>query len=238
LKPQRETLDIFYDNYVLHGKLSAVHPDNNDGRRYTIEYRAIREREYRTGINDVGLELYPGCNLLDFGAQDLVFLVVCRELQPGLGETVAMDYGIEAHEYNKHILRHINYFYSSAACYDIVTLWDVYEHIPDLDSFLSTLSKRVRSGGSVLVQTPRSDIYGDVLGAQWHHFLPVQHLQLPSRQGITLQFKQYGFDLIKNASFGANAPPSLIPHPYKALFDKLVKNGDLGSTQILLFQLS
>jgi hypothetical protein len=44
--------------------------------------------------------------------------------------------------------------------------------------------------------------------------------------------------IVSNASFGANAPPSLIPHPHKALFDKLVKNGDLGSTQILLFQRS
>ena len=231
-------LDIFYSNYALHGKLSAVHPDNNDGRRYTIEYRAIREREYRLGINDVGLELKFGYNLLDFGAQDLVFLDVCRELQPDLGKTVAMDYGMEADEHNKHILWPIDQFYSIDECYDIITLWDVYEHIPDLVSFLSALSKRVRSGGCVLVQTPRCDIYGDVLGAKWHHFLPVQHLQLPSRQGITLQFKQYGFDLIKNASFGANAPPSLIPHPHKALFDKLVKNGDLGSTQILLFQRS
>lgn len=139
-------LDIFYSNYALHGKLSAVHPDNNDGRRYTIEYRAIREREYRLGINDVGLELKFGYNLLDFGAQDLVFLDVCRELQPNLGKTVAMDYGMEADEHNKHILRPIDQFYSIDECYDIITLWDVYEHVPDLDSFLSALSKRVISG--------------------------------------------------------------------------------------------
>jgi len=174
--------------------------------------------------------------LLDFGAQDPVFLDVCRELQPDLGQTVAMDYGIEAHEGNQHIFWPIDYFYSRSICYDIITCWDVYEHILDLENFFVALSKRVVSGSKVLVQTPRCDVFGDALGSHWHHFLPVQHLQLPSRRGIVLQFKQYGFDLIKSASFGANAPPSVIPHPYKALFDKLVKNGDMGCTQILLFQ--
>jgi len=68
-EPHQEMLDIFYRNYLLHGKLSAVHSENNDGRRYTNEYRAIRESEYRIGMNDVGLELNPGCDLLDFGGK-------------------------------------------------------------------------------------------------------------------------------------------------------------------------
>ena len=229
-------LDIFYGDYLKHCKLSAVNRDNNDGRRYTQDYRPIRERDYTLGISDLGLMLEPGFSVLDFGAQDEVFLDVCIRLQPALARTVAMDYGIEAHNNDRHFFQSIDEFYLGDTLYDIVTLWDVYEHIPDLNMFFVALAKRVVRGGKVLVQTPRSDLYADALGSLWHHFLPVQHLQLPSRLGIVLQFGRYGFKLVKGSSFGANAPPSVIPDPYKSLFDRLAKIGDLGSTQILLFQ--
>jgi hypothetical protein len=78
-------------------------------------------------------------------------------------------------------------------------------------------------------------VHAQILGPKWHHFLPVQHLQLPSREGILRQFDRYGFTAVQVASFGANAPGSIIPQPYKQLFDTLAKLGDLGSTQLIRF---
>lgn len=234
-QPDSDRLDIFYTDYALHHSRAAVNKDNNDGRRYTPSWRQTREIEYSYGLADSKLELLPGYSVLDFGAQDSVFLDVCLKVQPDLGRTIAVDYGVERGEHGRHEFQPISDWYDESDVLDIVTLWDVYEHVPNLEECLSQLSRRVRTGGQVLIQTPRADIYPEILGSLWHHFLPVQHLQLPTREGITQQFRRHGFELETSASFGANAPPSVIPQPYKKLFDTLAKKNDQGSTQVLRF---
>jgi hypothetical protein len=235
-EPEPERLDVFYTDYSVHHGRAAVNKDNNDGRRYTPAWRQTRETEYAFGLTDSELELLPGYSVLDFGAQDSVFLEVCLKIQPDLGRTIAVDYGVERGQQGRHEFQPISDWYEDSDLLDVVTLWDVYEHIPNLEEFLSQLAKRVRTGGQVLIQTPRADLYPEILGPLWHHFLPVQHLQLPTRAGITQQFLRYGFELQKGASFGANAPPSVIPQPYKKLFDILAKRNDQGSTQVLCFK--
>jgi hypothetical protein len=49
------------------------------------------------------------------------------------------------------------------------------------------------------------------------------------------QFERFGLTAVQALSFGANAPGSIIPQPYKQLFDTLAKTGDLGTTQIVRF---
>lgn len=234
-EPKQEALDEFYGNYAIHHKNAAINPDNNDGRRYTHEWRVIREREYRLGLADAGLDLSTASIVLDFGAQNTLFLGICRSIQPNIRHSIAVDYKIEEHYQGEHQLQSIATWFSDSTALDVVTLWDVYEHIAHLEAFMSTLSRRVARHGQVLVQTPRAGLHAEILGPLWHHFLPVQHLQLPSREGITRQFSRYGFELVQARSFGANAPPSTIPQPYKRLFDSIAKTADQGSTQILRF---
>ncbi|MHB1400187.1 MAG: class I SAM-dependent methyltransferase [Trichloromonadaceae bacterium] len=233
-----ERLNAFYFDYSIHLKQAATNADANDGRRYSNEWRETREREYRLSIHDIGLQLEAGKDLVDFGAYDGVFLDVCRAMQPDLGKTTAVDYpredildlSVRGHDFEP-----IDEWLDGERLTDIVTLWDVYEHVADLHGLLASLSRRVKPGGQVLIQTPRAHVHAQILGPQWHHFLPVQHLQLPSREGILRQFDRYGFTSVQVASFGANAPGSIIPQPYKQLFDTLAKLGDLGSTQLIRF---
>jgi len=234
-EPDEKLLDIFYTDYLNYLKQSAVNPGNNDGRRFADDYREIREREYRLGLNDVGLVLESGNRIVDFGAQDSVFLDVCISIMPYLGITVAVDYSTYTHKSGGHYFMSIDDWNATDKKFDIVPLWDVYEHIPNLTAFFSTLHRVLAPGGQVLIQTPRADIYAEHLGSAWHHFLPVQHLQLPSRKGIIKQFNDYGFELTQATSFGANASPEIIPQPYKKLFDHIAKVADRGSTQILKF---
>lgn len=233
-EPDEELLSIFYSDYLNYLQQSAVNPGNNDGRRYASAYREVRESEYQLGLNDVGLVLKSGDRIADFGAQDSVFLDVCVKSNPLL-RTVAVDYSPSAHKNGAHEFMSIDDWNATDRQFDIVTLWDVFEHIPNLETFFSTLKKRLAPGGQVLIQTPRADLYADHLGSAWHHFLPVQHLQLPSRKGIVKQFSDYGFELVMAVSFGANATPEKIPQPYKKLFDHIAKITDRGSTQILKF---
>jgi hypothetical protein len=47
-----------------------------------------------------------------------------------------------------------------------------------------------------------------------------------------------GLSVLAAGSFGANAPGSSIPQPYKRAFDALAKATDNGATQIMLLGLS
>ncbi len=237
-EPDKKRLDAFYSDYSGHLKLSSINPDANDGRRYTDAWRATREREYRLGIRDIGLVLNKSDHLVDFGGYDGVFLDVCRDIQPDLGRSTAVDYPRDETKHLValgHCFEAIDDWLAGDELVDIVSLWDVYEHISDLPTLMKTLSRRVKAGGQVIVQTPRAHLHARLLGERWHHFLPVQHLQLPSREGILQQFDAYGFTASQVGSFGANAPGSLIPQPYKELFDGLAKEADLGSTQLIRF---
>ena len=80
--PDMQRLDAFYSDYLTHHQQAATNRDVNDGRRYTSAWRETREREYRLGINDSGLELKKGADLVDVGAYDGVFLDVCRAILP------------------------------------------------------------------------------------------------------------------------------------------------------------
>lgn len=184
---------------------------------------------------NIGLTFSPGQSVVDFGAQDFAFLDICRAIEANLGKTTAVDYVVGEPSNCKHGSQSIRSWLNDDNQVDIITLWDVYEHIADLSIFMSTLTRRVKRGGAVLIQTPMAGLYAEILGPLWHHFLPVQHLQLPSRAGITRQFASHGFQLAQATSFGANAAPSVIPQPYKRLFDTLAKNTDQGSTQLLRF---
>lgn len=237
-QPDPTKLNRFYSDYAKHHKKAAVNPDVNDGRRYTTAWRQTREKEYRFGLKDSGLELKKGDEIVDYGGYDGLFLDLCRSIQPGLGKTTVVDYAREnpSETTNQHHnFESIPDWLAHEGKTDVLTLWDVYEHIADLTNFLEILARRVRTGGQVLIQTPRAHVHCRILGKLWHHFLPVQHLQLPSREGLLLQFNRVGFTAVQTTSFGANAPGSIIPHPYKQLFDTLAKISDLGATQIVRF---
>jgi len=237
-KPEIDRLNIFYRDYALHNRKAAVNPGNNDGRRYTEAWRLVREHEYQLGIKDCGLELKAGQKIVDFGAYDGIFLDVCRELEPDLAHTTIVDYPREEVDSGltlEHRFQTIDDWLEGSSTVDVVALWDVYEHVTDLDTLLQALSRRVIKGGQVVVQTPRAHQHAHILQERWHHFLPVQHLQLPSRAGLLQQFEKVGFRMVTAGSFGANAPADIIPEPYKKLFDTLAKQGDLGSTQLIRF---
>jgi len=63
------------------------------------------------------------------------------------------------------------------ASYDVVTIFDVIEHVIDPEELLSSIYKVLRPGGLLVVTTPRFDsLFARVLGKHWHAIFPAhQH---------------------------------------------------------------
>ncbi len=72
-----------------------------------------------------------------------------------------------------------------AAQFDLITLWDVIEHVPDPDAVLAEAARLLKPDGRLVLTT--GDIgsgYAQRQGAQWHLLAPPWHLYYFSRQTL------------------------------------------------------
>lgn len=61
--------------------------------------------------------------------------------------------------------------------YDIITMWDVIEHLDDPGATLSEVSRLLRPGGMVIISTgDSSSKWARLTGRYWHLLTPPQHL--------------------------------------------------------------
>ncbi len=61
--------------------------------------------------------------------------------------------------------------------FDLVTLWDVIEHVPDPQSVLRRVRELVKPGGHLLLETQNvASRWARLLGRRWHHYKHHEHL--------------------------------------------------------------
>lgn len=63
------------------------------------------------------------------------------------------------------------------ASFDLVTLWDVIEHVPDPQAVLRRIRELIRPGGHLLLETQNvASRWARLLGPRWHHYKHHEHL--------------------------------------------------------------
>ena len=63
------------------------------------------------------------------------------------------------------------------ASFDLITMWDVVEHVPDPLSLLETARSLLRPGGTLVLETQNvTSPFARVLGSRWHHFKHAEHI--------------------------------------------------------------
>lgn len=61
--------------------------------------------------------------------------------------------------------------------FDLVTLWDVIEHVPEPQGLLRTIHGLVKPGGKLLLETQNvASRWARLLGKSWHHYKHDEHL--------------------------------------------------------------
>ena len=89
--------------------------------------------------------------------------------------------------------------------YDVVTLIEVIEHLPNPLAVLRTACSLLRPGGSVYVTTPHArGISARLLGLRWSVVSPPEHLQLFSVRGLTTALAASGLPDSVVSSRGVN----------------------------------
>jgi SAM-dependent methyltransferase len=137
--------------------------------------------------------------LLDIGAATGYFLSIAKKR----GWKV---YGVEISEHAANLAREkgLNVLTGTltnanfpAGFFDVVTLWDVIEHLPDPEVDLCIAFKLLKPGGLVVINTPDADsFYAKIMGRRWHALLPPEHLTIFNLGNLSVLLGQAGFKVV------------------------------------------
>jgi SAM-dependent methyltransferase len=165
------------------------------------------ESEFYRKIYQLGFKLFgPYCSsgrLLDIGCSSGYFLSVASQhgfdafgIEPNAQESsYAINHGI------KVIGSTIDNLSATEVSFNIITLWDVLEHIREPVIYLSKLRSLLREQGLVFVQVPTSDsLAARIMRADCNMFDGIEHLTLFSANSLDIAFKEAGFTCLAKKS--------------------------------------
>ncbi|MCE1228644.1 MAG: class I SAM-dependent methyltransferase [Firmicutes bacterium] len=168
------------------------------------DYIEIRPREKATEL----LSMFPGVNSfikhLDYGGGNGL---LSQLLKAADWNSISYDPFVDK---NKNI--------NSLDKFDLITAYEVFEHVPDVDRLMSNLNTLLKPNGLVLFSTLLSD--GNIHSKQrleWWYASPRNgHISLFSKKSLDLLSEKYGWQL---ASFSDSLhlfyrvlPPWATPH--------------------------
>lgn len=92
-------------------------------------------------------------------------------------------------------------FFSEA--FDVVTGWDIIEHLLDPNKFLQEVNRVIKPGGYVVFTTPDvGSIPAKVLGKRWMGFKSYEHIYFFDKKTINLYLESNGFVIKKFQHIG------------------------------------
>jgi SAM-dependent methyltransferase len=112
--------------------------------------------------------------------------------------------------------------------FDIVTLWDVIEHVPDPVPLLAEAARVLRSGGRLVLTTGDWDsAYARARGDEWHLLAPPWHLTMFGRRTMAQAGERAGLRLLHCASEGVAGDGGFWRHRAGLLLGRLLDRGDI-----------
>jgi predicted TPR repeat methyltransferase len=103
--------------------------------------------------------------------------------------------------------------------FDVITLWHVLEHLPDLEKDISDISEKLRTNGLLFIAVPNFRSYdAKHYGTYWAAYDVPRHLWHFSQHSIKTIFSKKGFSLVK-------VKPMFFDAFYIAQLSEKYKNG-------------
>jgi SAM-dependent methyltransferase len=81
--------------------------------------------------------------------------------------------------------------------FDLVTIWDVIEHVPEPQGLLASIRKLIKPGGKLLLETQNvASRMANKLGKRWHHYKHDEHLYHFNPSTIKQLLQDCGFEVL------------------------------------------
>ncbi|EAU71032.1 2-polyprenyl-3-methyl-5-hydroxy-6-metoxy-1,4- benzoquinol methylase [Synechococcus sp. BL107] len=233
---------IYLDPVFKDNKLVDYYKKNNTEQSSAHE----NEYEFYKNIYSQGLvEIIKHCKngkLLDVGCSSGLFLDLCREKG-------YKTYGIELNESELNITRHKEHKAWGKPIqqleldeqFDVISMWDVFEHIKDGNQYLEYLNKLLKPEGIIFLQIPSSNsLAARILREKCNMFDGIEHVNLYGTSTIKRVAKNAGFTIVSMISVIDELGPIGNYLSYEDPYQGKFQEGELGeilSKQAVLDQL-
>jgi len=206
-QPTEDEIASFYNDKDYHSDLQPRY-FSNCHKGYSMDGDNVRE--YLEGLNK--LEAVPDGKLLDVGCATGIFLDLARKR----GWNVK---GVELSKWASDCARnefHLDVFTGTLQeaslpekNYDVVTAWDILEHLLDPASFLREASKVLKPGGTLLLNTIGYRSLLNYLGHAiykmsfgtitypLYHLYGIHHLFYFSNKSLRSLIERNGFEIVE-----------------------------------------
>lgn len=213
-QPAPDKLGKYYesDDYISH----------TDSKRSLFEklYHAVKQKALRDKVKLIG-QFQPAKGLLlDIGAGTGDFLVTAKHsgwntigVEPSeKAKSIALSKGVSF----KNTVADI-----ADQSVDVVTMWHVLEHVPDVEAQIKELKRIVKPDGVIIIAVPNYKSYdAKKYGQYWAAYDVPRHLWHFSKTAIQKLFAAEGINLIKIL-------PMKFDSFYVSLLSEKYKNGKM-----------
>ncbi|WP_396194558.1 class I SAM-dependent methyltransferase [Flavobacterium sp.] len=187
-KPSTEKLPSYYesDDYISH----------TDGKRSLFErvYHLIKGIALKNKLKLINAQSTKG-KLLDIGAGTGDFLVVAKN--DGWNIT-----GIEPSAKAKETAIKKGVIFADSLSelennsFDVITMWHVLEHVPNLEDYLSELKRLIKPTGTIVIAVPNFKSFdANFYGRHWAAYDVPRHIWHFSKTAIEKLFTEKGIKL-------------------------------------------
>ncbi len=193
--------DGILDNAYQENYYATADAGSSAGYVNYLAKAAQRTEGFRERLHDiVRYAGHPG-SLLDFGCAIGLFVKVAKDEG---WRAVGYERSSWAAEYGRRELGVDIKLGSNEsdpfpeASFDVVTLWDVIEHVEHPRSIISLVRGWLKVGGIVALNTVNASSLGARLaGTRWRHLAPPHHLQFFSRRSLMRLLHDAGFRILR-----------------------------------------
>lgn len=214
-QPSPEAIGRYYesDDYISH----------TDSRRSLFEklYHSVKQKALRDKVKLIDKTLGKRGSLLDIGAGTGDFILAARRagwqvagIEPSAkAKGIAIDKGV-------HFIDGIQKVAESSC--DVITMWHVLEHVPDIENHIRELKRIVKPNGYIVIAVPNFKSYdANYYGKFWAAYDVPRHLWHFSKTAIEKLFSTEALQLV-------NVKPMLFDSFYVSLLSEKYKTGRMN----------
>ena len=217
-QPKAEELSGYYesDEYISH----------TDSKETVVDklYQIVKKLAISNKLKLINSFKTTDKNLLDVGCGTGYFLLICKNngwkvtgVEPNAKAKISAENKLNGKSASE-IKSEINQLKSEAQ-FDVITLWHVLEHVPNLEAYISTLKKLLKPDGVLIVAVPNFKSYDAHHYKQfWAAFDVPRHLWHFSKKSIQLLFEKQEMNIVKIL-------PMWFDSFYVSLLSEKYKNG-------------
>lgn len=90
--------------------------------------------------------------------------------------------------------------------FSVITLFDVIEHIPNIDKAFSKLNSLLTKDGVVIMVTPNhNSLQRKLLGKRWFQYKPIEHIQYFNKSSLKIFAERNGLKIVYQTNCGQYA---------------------------------